>query len=62
MDIQALKSLIDLFSQAPLQELDVSDGVQTLRITRGTAGHAVASGATPPPAPHSPAKGEGTQH
>lgn len=34
MDIQALKPLIDLFSQAPLQELDVSDGVQTLKITR----------------------------
>lgn len=58
MDIQTLKSLIDLFSQAPLQELDVSDGERTLRITR-TAGYASAQGAACPPPLLPPAPAEG---
>lgn len=57
MDIQALKPLIDLFSQAPLQELDVSDGAQTVKITRA-ARYALAQSETcPPPASPLPSPG-----
>lgn len=34
MDTQALKALIDLFGRAPLRELEISEGGQTLKITR----------------------------
>lgn len=47
MNIQALKALIDLFGQAPLRELEISEGGQTLKITRSELGGA--QPATPAP-------------
>ncbi|KXV69148.1 acetyl-CoA carboxylase [Acetobacter malorum] len=38
MDTQALKALIDLFGRAPLRELEISEGGQTLKITRSEQG------------------------
>ncbi|MFT9114865.1 MAG: biotin/lipoyl-containing protein [Acetobacter malorum] len=49
MDTQALKALIDLFGRAPLRELEISEGGQTLKITRSEQGAASA-----PPAPSRP--------
>ena len=49
MDTQALKALIDLFGRAPLRELEISEGGQTLKITRSEQGAAAAA-----PAPSRP--------
>ncbi|MCG0999406.1 acetyl-CoA carboxylase biotin carboxyl carrier protein [Acetobacter persici] len=49
MDTQALKALIDLFGRAPLHELEISEGGQTLKITRSEQGAAYAA-----PAPARP--------
>ncbi|KXV09182.1 acetyl-CoA carboxylase biotin carboxyl carrier protein [Acetobacter malorum] len=49
MDTQALKALIDLFGRAPLRELEISEGGQTLKITRSEQGAVSA-----PPAPSRP--------
>lgn len=57
MDIQTLKSLIDLFAQAPLQELDVSDGACALRITRAPR-HATAQDSACPSPPAQPPSAE----
>ncbi|WP_281701163.1 acetyl-CoA carboxylase biotin carboxyl carrier protein [Acetobacter malorum] len=49
MDTQALKALIDLFGRAPLRELEISEGGQTLKITRSEQG--AAAGAPAPSRP-----------
>ncbi|MBB2174835.1 acetyl-CoA carboxylase biotin carboxyl carrier protein [Gluconacetobacter johannae] len=40
MDILRLKRLIDLFAHAPITELEIEDGGQLIRISRGNAGGA----------------------
>ncbi|MBS1002068.1 acetyl-CoA carboxylase biotin carboxyl carrier protein [Acetobacter persici] len=61
MDTQALKALIDLFGRAPLRELEISEGGQTLKITRSEQGaaHAAPAPARPlaPAAPAEPSAG-----
>ncbi|MFE8872306.1 acetyl-CoA carboxylase biotin carboxyl carrier protein [Acetobacter persici] len=57
MDTQALKALIDLFGRAPLHELEISEGGQTLKITRSEQGAAYAAPAPARPlAPAAPAE------
>ncbi|KXV77014.1 acetyl-CoA carboxylase biotin carboxyl carrier protein [Acetobacter cerevisiae] len=57
MDTQALKALIDLFGRAPLRELEISEGGQTLKITRSEQGAAAAAPASSrPSAPVAPAE------
>ncbi|OUJ06341.1 acetyl-CoA carboxylase biotin carboxyl carrier protein [Acetobacter malorum] len=64
MDTQALKALIDLFGRAPLRELEISEGGQTLKITRSEQGaaHAAPAPARPlaPAAPAEPSAGPAT--
>ncbi|MFT9215888.1 MAG: acetyl-CoA carboxylase biotin carboxyl carrier protein [Acetobacter malorum] len=52
MDTQALKALIDLFGRAPLRELEISEGGQTLKITRSEQGAAAAAAAPAPSRPY----------
>ncbi|WP_215754924.1 acetyl-CoA carboxylase biotin carboxyl carrier protein [Acetobacter sp. P5B1] len=62
MDTQALKALIDLFGRAPLRELEISEGGQTLKITRSEQGAApaalVPSRPSAPVAPAEPPAGQ----
>ncbi|MDN7350422.1 acetyl-CoA carboxylase biotin carboxyl carrier protein [Acetobacter senegalensis] len=53
MDTQALKALIDLFGRAPLRELEIEEGGQTLKITRSEQASAPASPASPLSSPQS---------
>lgn len=46
VDIQQLKRLIDLVARSPIQELEIEEGGQSIRLTRQAAGAAV-----PAPAP-----------
>ncbi|GAB31351.1 acetyl-CoA carboxylase biotin carboxyl carrier protein subunit [Acetobacter pasteurianus] len=50
MDTQALKALIDLFGRAPLRELEISEGGQTVKITRAKQAQAFLPPASPLPA------------
>ncbi|GCD75689.1 acetyl-CoA carboxylase biotin carboxyl carrier protein [Acetobacter pasteurianus NBRC 3299] len=50
MDTQALKALIDLFGRAPLRELEISEGGQTVKITRAKQAQALMPLASLPPA------------
>ncbi|BAI00194.1 acetyl-CoA carboxylase, biotin carboxyl carrier protein [Acetobacter pasteurianus] len=50
MDTQALKALIDLFGRAPLRELEISEGGQTVKITRAKQAQAFVPPASPLPA------------
>ncbi|ASC06262.1 biotin/lipoyl-containing protein [Acetobacter pasteurianus] len=50
MDTQALKALIDLFGRAPLRELEISEGGQTVKITRAKQVQAFVPPASPLPA------------
>ncbi|GBR45642.1 acetyl-CoA carboxylase biotin carboxyl carrier protein subunit [Acetobacter pomorum] len=47
MNTQALKALIDLFGRAPLRELEISEGGQTLKITRAEQEQNATPSATP---------------
>ncbi len=47
MDTQALKALIDLFGRAPLRELEISEGGQTVKITRAKQAQALVPPASP---------------
>ncbi|MFW7268072.1 acetyl-CoA carboxylase biotin carboxyl carrier protein [Gluconacetobacter sp. Hr-1-5] len=56
MDIQQLKRLIDLLARSPIQELEIAEGGQSIRLTRRPAGEAAgATAAAPIAAPQAPA-------
>ncbi|MBB2205432.1 biotin/lipoyl-containing protein [Gluconacetobacter takamatsuzukensis] len=45
MDIQQLRHLIDLLARSPLQELEITEGGQSIRLTRGPSGGTTGAGA-----------------
>lgn len=58
MDIRKVKKLIELVEQSDVYELEITEGEESVRISRGGAGaapapiyHAPAQAITPPPAP-----------
>lgn len=55
MDIRQLKRLIDLLARSPIQELEIVEGGQSIRLTRGSVGEAAGAAAAPIAAPQAPA-------
>lgn len=55
MDIRQLKRLIDLLARSPIQELEIVEGGQSIRLTRGPAGDAAGTAVAPIAAPQAPA-------
>ncbi|MFT8421819.1 MAG: biotin/lipoyl-containing protein [Gluconacetobacter sp.] len=51
MDIRQLKRLIDLLTSSPIQELEIAEGGQSIRLTRGPVGGAAGAAAAPIVAP-----------
>jgi acetyl-CoA carboxylase biotin carboxyl carrier protein len=51
MDLRKLKSLIDLVQQSGIAEIEIAEGEERVRISRGPVAHAAAP-ATPAPATH----------
>ena len=50
MDLRKLKTLIDLVQQSGIAELEITEGEEKVRISRGTTGIAVAPAGAPPAA------------
>jgi acetyl-CoA carboxylase biotin carboxyl carrier protein len=59
MDIRKVKKLIELLEESGISEIEISEGEESVRISRypkpGTAAAATAASAAPPPAPAAPA-------
>ncbi len=51
MDIRKVKKLIELLEESGIAELEIKEGEESVRISRGGSGHAVASAPPPGPAP-----------
>ena len=49
MDLRKIKSLIDLLERSSLNELEIVEGKESVRLSRGYAGTAPAPAHTPPP-------------
>ncbi len=54
MDIRKIKKLIELLEESDIGELEIKEGEESVRISRGTAAPAVAYPMSPAPAPTVP--------